>query len=251
MKRPESIVAEIRRFCRSNASEEVVRKGARYFREGYDAYGVDFPLMLQQRDLLLERYGEALGLDGFLNLGDLLVRNGKYEEGSFAILFIAAFRKSFRPATFRRLGKWLEGGLDNWAHTDFLCGEVLSRFLLEGIIPMDAVASWRHSPSKWKRRAAAVMLVKPMKAAAKAGAPVDTYLEFVAPLMEDKERVVQQGLGWLLREAWKKQPGPVEESLMTWKERCGRTVVQYATERMPAARKADFKRLKTSPRKPR
>ena len=31
---------DIREFCRANADEAVIKKHSRYFKEGYDAYGV-------------------------------------------------------------------------------------------------------------------------------------------------------------------------------------------------------------------
>ncbi|MBM3746002.1 MAG: DNA alkylation repair protein, partial [Acidobacteria bacterium] len=69
-------------------------------------------------------------------------------------------------------------------------------------------------------------------------------LEFLRPLMRDAEKVVQQGLGWFLREAWKKQPEPVEAFLLEFKDTAPRIIFQYATEKMTAARKERFRRAK-------
>ena len=60
--------------------------------------------------------------------------------------------------------------------------------------------------------------------------------------MEDKEEDVQKGLGTLLREIWKKQPETAEEFLLKWKDKCGRKIIQYATEKMPKERRAKFKK---------
>jgi len=67
-------------------------------------------------------------------------------------------------------------------------------------------------------------------------------LAFVRPLMTDPERVVHQGMGWFLRELWKKEPKPVEAFLLEWKDTAPRLIFQYATEKMTAAQKARFKR---------
>ena len=63
--------------------------------------------------------------------------------------------------------------------------------------------------------------------------------------MLDPERVVQQGLGWFLREAWKKTPAPVEAYLTGWKDTAPRLIFQYATEKMSAADRARFRRAKS------
>ncbi len=36
---------------------------------------------------------------------------------------------------------------------------------------------------------------------------IPELLAFIDPLMGDGEKVVHQGLGWFLREAWKRDPG--------------------------------------------
>ncbi len=231
---------EIREFCRRNADPAIVLKYGRYFQEGYDAYGMDQKKMEAQRDQWLARCGPELGLAGFLDLGDRLVATGKYEEASYAVWFVAACREEFAPETLERLAGWLDRGIVNWAHTDFLCGEVLGDFLLRGIVPLEAFAAWREAPSKWRRRALPVLLIKPLKK----GRPVSELLPFVEPLVSDGERVVHQGLGWFLREAWKKDPAPVEDFLLRWKDSCARLIVQYATEKMTVDQKARFRRAK-------
>jgi len=233
-------LAEIRKFCRNNADQARVRKYARFFTEGYDAYGVDPKLMERQRDLWLRDFGKQLDLEGFLKLGDALVTSGKYEEAVYAIWFAAAFRDQFTPATFERVGRWLDDGFRNWAHVDVFCGEVSSHCITKRIVSPDAMSDWRAAKSKWKRRAVPVTLIDALKI----DVPIDTLLAFIVPMMLDGDKPVQQGLGWFLREAWKKHPSAAEKFLMTWKDRCGRLIVQYASEKMSAAKKAKFKKRK-------
>ena len=242
MNRTAARAAEIRAYCEAHADPALVAKYYRYFKEGYDAYGVSQPLFEAGRDRFLAGWREELGLAGFLELGDLLVRDGKYEMGSFAISFLTAFLEEFTPATFRHLGQWLAVGIGNWAHCDYLCGEVLSPCLLRGVVPTEAMAGWRVAPSRWQRRAVPVALIKPFK---KTGA-IEPALAFIEPMMGDAERVVHQGLGWMLREAWKKKPEPVEAFLMQWKDTAARLIFQYATEKMAPERKRLFRRAPKS-----
>jgi hypothetical protein len=60
-------------------------------------------------------------------------------------------------------------------------------------------------------------------------------------MMLDGERVVHQGLGWFLREAWKRDAATVEPFLLEFKDTAARLIFQYATERMTAGDKARFK----------
>jgi 3-methyladenine DNA glycosylase AlkD len=237
----DSKLREIRRFCRDHADEARVRKYARFFVEGYDAYGLDQQTMEKQRDQWLRAWEPELGLDGLLGLGERLIGSGKYEEASFAVWFAIALKDRFTAATVDRLGRWLETGICNWAHTDVFSGQVLAVLLQRKIVPMD---DWRTSKSKWMRRAVPVSLIEPVKR----GLPAAGLLKFIAPMMLDPEKVVQQGLGWLLRETWKLHPEPVEKLLLNCKDTCPRLIVQYATEKMTPAQKAKFKKSSPTPK---
>ena len=233
-------LAEIRAFCQANADAGQVARYARYFKEGYDAFGVHPDVWEAQKDAWVAAWRASLGLEGFLDLGDRLVRTGKFEEGSLAIYFVLPFRDEFTPETFDRLGVWLDAGLHNWAHADTLCGALLAQFLEDRIVPMTRMAPWRSASSKWMRRAVPVACLGLLDQAGK----VPALLRFIRPMMQDPERVVQQGLGWFLREAWKVGPAVVEPFLFEWKDSAPRLIYQYATEKMTPSRKSRFRRSK-------
>ncbi|MCE5306322.1 MAG: DNA alkylation repair protein [Acidobacteriales bacterium] len=231
------LVKEIEAFCVEHASAANVAKYSRYFKEGYQAYGVDFEETHAYKKTLLEAHAE-LGLAGFLDLGDLLFRNPNYEMGSFAIILTAAYRDRIGPKEFQRVGKWLDEGVRNWAHCDVLSGELTGWCLAQGSVKIDELGKWRSSPARFKRRAVPVSLLSLLKTV-KNGAPL---LEFIRPMMLDEERVVHQGLGWFLREAWKKQPKVVEPFLAEFKDTAARLIFQYATEKMTPEQKARYRR---------
>lgn len=243
MDQASALASEIRAFCAAHADPKQAARYARYFKEGYDAWGLigaKHPFWNQKQEEWLERY-RGLRLRGFLKLGELLFASGKYEEGALATRFLARLRNQLDPKTFEKLGKWFQAGIGNWAHTDVLCGEVIAPLLESGQIQLQALAPWRQSKLKYQRRAVPVAMLGLLKAQQ----DLRPLLEFIRPLMMDPERVVQQGLGWFLREAWKKQLRPVETFLLEWRDQAPRLIFQYATEKMPAPARARFRRQKT------
>jgi 3-methyladenine DNA glycosylase AlkD len=232
-----SLATEIRAFCSAHGDPDVVARYARYFREGYDAFGLPRDVYEKQRETWLQRYGQELGLAGFLELGDYLIKTGKYEEASYAISFLIPFKKEWTRATFHHVGEWLDGGVCNWAHSDILCGELLSPCLATGLVKVSDMKEWRTAESRWKRRAVPVTLLAFKKDPQK----IPGLLTFIRPMMMDEERVVHQGLGWFLREAWKVNPRAVEPFLMAWKNKSARLIFQYATEKMSPKQKARFR----------
>jgi 3-methyladenine DNA glycosylase AlkD len=231
---------EIRAFCEKNRNPEIAKKYSRYFTEGYDAYGVDPKLFESQRDKWLEEWKKDFSFENFLLLGDKLIASGKYEEASFAVGFVYLQKEEFKPETFDRLGDWLENKIVNWAHTDVLSGQALSHFIANKIVDLESLKAWTEASSKWKRRAVPVTLVDVLGA----DISLEALFKTIEPLMQDEDKFVQKGLGWFLREAWKLQPGKAEDFLLKWKDSCGRTIVQYATEKMDKERKSRFKRVK-------
>jgi len=234
----EEIVKNIRDYCIANSNPELVKKYSRYFKEGYDAYGLNSEQMQTKTASLLSEY--KLSAKQVLELGNILFQSGKYEEGTFAIVLLQKLKKELPSETLNGIGKWYENGIDNWAHNDVICSELISPLLIKGIVSVDDLSAWRSSAFRFKRRAVPVSLIK----LAKTSKNIPELLAFIESMMKDDERVVHQGLGWFLREAWKIDPEPVEAFLLKWKDISARLIFQYATEKMTKENKERFRKSK-------
>ena len=71
---------------------------------------------------------------------------------------------------------------------------------------------------------------------------VTQALQASRKLILDPERVVHQGVGWLLRETWKNSPRKVEDFLYKWKDQAPRLIIQYATEKIDKEKRKRFRR---------
>ncbi|MBN2773704.1 MAG: DNA alkylation repair protein [Prolixibacteraceae bacterium] len=240
MDKLESKHKEVIEFYIKNADENEVKKLSRYFKEGLDAYGIDKDKDEKQRQKWLSEWKKEMTIEDYLDFGDRLVATGKYEEAHCASHFILSKKNEFSVETFERIGRWLENGIQNWANTDVLCMLVLSEFVFNNIVEPNDFTSWTESHSKWKRRAVPVTFVEIIKK----GHDPEPVLSVIEKLMEDDEEDVQKGLGTLLREIWKKQPEIAEPFLLKWKDKCGRKIIHYATEKMDQDKKIFFKKTK-------
>ncbi len=52
-------------------------------------------------------------------------------------------------------------------------------------------------------------------------------------LMEDRDDMVQKGVGWLLKEASKVHPHEVHDYLVKWRPNTTGLVLRYASEKLP------------------
>lgn len=229
---------EIQSYCKANASEAIVKKYSRYFKEGFDAYGLSSEQIRDKANLILS--DKKVNLKLVLSTSKLLVKSGKYEETSFAIVLLKGFSKQFNADTFKEIGKWFEIGIINWGHTDGICFYLISQFFERKIVTLKALSGWRIAKNKFQRRAVPVAMITLLKS----NKNFSALFSFINPLMMDPERVVHQGLGWFLREAWKLKRKETESFLLKWKNKAPRLIFQYATEKMTPEEKKCFKRDK-------
>jgi len=233
---------EIRNYCRANADEAVIKKYSRYFKEGYDAYGLSREKYEEKVNSLLN--DDRINMKLVLSASRHLVKSGKYEETSFAIRLLNEFSEQFTAATFKEIEKWFEIGIINWGHTDVICGMLISKFFEKNIIYLESLSGWRTANNKYQRRAVPVSMIELLKSTNDYG-PLFVFIE---PLMLDSERMVHQGLGWFLREAWKLKRKETETFLLKWKNDAARVIFQYATEKMTPEQKKRFKKEKKGTR---
>lgn len=235
----DSKIKEIREFFKLNSNPKIISKYSKYFKEGYDGYGIDKDLIEKQIEIWKTNWKNEMTLDNYLALGDELQR-GRYDEKNLAIVVLQTQREYFTKETFIRIGKWFDYGINNWATTDVLCMFLLSSFIYDRIIELDDLKAWNDSESEWKRRAVPVTLIELIKK----GLKPKEAIAVIEPLMLDKSKYVQKGIGTLLRGLWKKYPKEIEEFLLKWKDNCGRLIIQYSTEKMDIEYRKKFKKNK-------
>ena len=228
----------IKDFCIKNADEEIVATYSRYFKDGFDGYGL-------QKDLIPNKVKELRAeswctIDLVYDLSRLLVPEEKFELPSFAMSLLNEFSKEFDSKTFQEIESWFLIGINNWAHTDGIVQLFFPTLWKKEIIKLNDLSSWRNAENKFQRRCVPVAMIKLLKH----NTDYKMMFEFIDPMMMDAEREVHQGLGWFLRECWKKDRKLTEKFLMKWKNDCARLIIQYATEKMSKEERLAFRKDK-------
>ncbi|MBP6977740.1 MAG: DNA alkylation repair protein [Bacteroidales bacterium] len=234
----ENLLKEIILYCQQHADADIVKKYSRYFKGGYQAYGLTSELLNGKVEEIINK--PDLTLDLVIKTSRLLVTRPEYEMTSFAVLLIRNFKKEFKRSTFDVIQEWFETGIHNWAHCDVICGEIFPIFYSGSLITYQDLAHWKTAPNKFQRRAVPVSMIKLLKTQPR----FTDFFRFIDSMMMDKDREVHQGLGWFLREAWKLNNADTEAFLMKWKDTAPRLIFQYATEKMTPEAKARFRKEK-------
>ena len=229
---------DIQKYCRRHADKKQVEKYAKFFTEGFDAYGLSKEAFENKVNSLINE--DKISMRLVLSTSKLLVKSGKYEETNFAICLLKEFTDQFDEKTLTHIEQWFKIGIVNWAHCDIFCGHLMTPLFEKKLIKLDDLSEWRTSENKYQRRAVPVAMLALLKTQ-KTYKPL---FMFIKPLMMDSEKKVQQGLGWFLREAWKIKRKDTETFLLKWKNEAPRTIFQYSTEKMTADEKKRFRKEK-------
>jgi len=95
---------------------------------------------------------------------------------------------------------WIER-VDNWEIADSASLWVVGRAIIKEPCLAKKMVSWSKSKNKWERRMSAVSL----SVLCRKNKICDEVYQVIENLISDSEREVQMAVGWLIREAGKKQ----------------------------------------------
>jgi len=229
MKPPAYIAAHIRRVLQDGGSAPHAEGVQRFFKEEVASRGW-YTAELRQvaarfRRVLLKEHG----LQYLLAVADQLFRGDVLEEKVMAVLLLEKSVDQFGRKEFRLFEGWLER-VSSWADHDALAHYLIAPMLVAEPARARAVFGWARSRNRWRRRAAAVALIR--------GARRKLFAAEIARLtkimLHDDDDMVQKGLGWLLREYAKADARGALPLLMNIRERAPRLVIRTACETLPA-----------------
>jgi len=151
---------------------------------------------------------------------------GSYlEEKALAVTMLQPSLGRFGSTEFRRFETWL-GQVSSWADHDALVMYLIGPMLVSDPRRVRRPLRWVSSPSRWRRRAAAVSLIHGIRR----GLFATEAIEVTERLIADRDDMVQKGLGWLLREWAKHDPDAAMPVLMVIRGRASRLVLRTACE---------------------
>jgi 3-methyladenine DNA glycosylase AlkD len=209
---------------------------ARFFKTGPGEYGEGdrFLGLTVPQIRRLARAHRALPLAGTLAVALALLASEWHEERLLALLLLAdaharaqdpAERRAIHDAYLARIGR-----VNNWDLVDASAPYIVGPHVApDDLALLERLAA---SPSLWERRIAMVATQHHIRTG-----DVRPALHVAGRLLDDREDLLHKATGWMLREAWKRDPAAVEAFVRRHHARLPRTALRYAIERFPAARR--------------
>ncbi|MFB3916695.1 MAG: DNA alkylation repair protein [Terriglobales bacterium] len=225
MKSPAHIAAHVRRLLRDGGSAPHSEEVQRFFKEEIKSRGWYTAELRKVAVRVRRAILNNAGFDFLLAVADRLFRGRVLEEKVFAVYLLEKSIEQFGVREFKLLESWLDRA-SSWADHDALVYFLISPMIAAEPKRFSQVFRWAKSPDRWHRRAACVGLIR----AARRHIMMEDIVRLSNFLLRDEDDMVQKGLGWLLRETVKANPGPGLSYLISIRDRAPRRVLRTACE---------------------
>ena len=121
--------------------------------------------------------------------------------------------------------------LNNWDLVDLTCYKILGPWLADRSL----LYEWAHSGRLWRQRVAIVTCMHPVRR----GDFADAFA-IADILLDHPHDLIHKAVGWILREAGKRDEEALTAYLLPRYRRMPRTMLRYAIERFPEQKRQQF-----------
>lgn len=234
-KDPTYIANHLRQVLINGASAPHTEEVQRFFKDEIQSRG----WYTNELRKLARRFTKVIkgdaGLEYLVKIADELFQGDVLEEKVLAVQLLETSVGECTEAHFALFESWLDR-VSTWADHDALASYLIGPMVAAKPKRAVTVLAWSQSTSRWHRRASAVSLIR----GARSQKFEKEITKVTRTLLQDKDDMVQKGLGWLLREAAKYNPDFTVPLLMKIREDSPRLVLRTACETLPAATKTQI-----------
>jgi 3-methyladenine DNA glycosylase AlkD len=232
----QDLIKELKKYAspaRQKSNQWFFKTGPGQYGEGDQFMGVRVPhIRLVAKEFLDLSFVEIAKL----------IKSPIHEIRLVAIVVLVEKNKLARKAEDKILQKKIldfylkhRGQVNNWDLVDLSVHYILGQAILDGIQSKQILYKYAKSNNLWERRMSIVctwIFIREGK--------LDDCLKLSKVLLQDKEDLMHKAVGWMLREAWKKDSVRVEKFLISNYAYLPRTTLRYAIERIEETKRKKF-----------
>ncbi len=176
----------------------------------------------------LYRNLEDKNIDHVLMLCEALLEEREWALGIIAYDWAFRVRNQYTDDTFFTFENWLKKYVKDWGDCDDFCTHAFGELLSQNNDLFEHVIKWTEHPDFAVRRAAAVILIYPIKH--NKYDQINPYI-ISDTLLNDEHYLVLKGYGWMLKVLSESEPERVYTYLFKNKETMPRLSYRYALEK--------------------
>jgi 3-methyladenine DNA glycosylase AlkD len=128
--------------------------------------------------------------------------------------------------------------VNNWDLVDLTAYYILGQAIVDGAYRLEILNDLSSSPVLWDRRIAIISTMAFIR-----NGEIEPTLSLTHKLLDNKEDLMHKAVGWMLREAWKRDNDKVEAFIIDNYNQMPRTALRYAIEKMEESKRKKFLNL--------
>ena len=194
--------------------------------------GLKIPLVGQVVKLVFKE--NKISKDLGFQVAEQLFAGPSYEDSIAGYKLLELFKNEFVPADLIFFKRLIKNYVNEWAHCDSFCINVIGPFLFKNQQIIPQLLTWSQDKKMWVRRASAVCTTKLMNL----GWWDQKIVYTVAKrLINEPDNFIQKAVGWQLKVRGQTHPDEVIDFLLPYKNKVPRLVLRYAMEKVAADKK--------------
>ena len=239
---PEAAAAQVVAALLLLADPERAVQASKYLKSDLDFLGVSVPgvrAVVTDAD----RARPGLGRDETLAWARALWRERVHERRIAAIEVLRRHVRRLRPADLADVEAWVREA-HGWAYVDPLAGDIAGPIALVHPDAWLRIDAWATDEDFWIRRSALLTLLPGIR---RGGFDHERFERYATPMLTEREFFIRKAIGWVLREAAKKDPAYVAAWTRDHLDQMSGVTFREAVRRLPTEQAA---RLQVVYRKP-
>jgi 3-methyladenine DNA glycosylase AlkD len=226
----------VQQKLRTLASPERKKQNEYFFKTGKAGYA-EHDIFIGVRLPDIRKVAKEFTESTFQNIKGLLASKIHEERLCALIILVNQYKHSDVVQRKKISDFYLQNKkhINNWDLVDVSAHYILGQYILDNPTERGILKTLALSKSLWDRRIAMVSTWIMIRAG-----NISETLFLAKILLKDKEDLMHKAVGWMLREAWKKEPEQVENFLKEYYQDVPRTTLRYAIERMEEGKRKRF-----------
>jgi 3-methyladenine DNA glycosylase AlkD len=220
---------------RKLANEEIAKHSLRFFKTGKGEYGygdIFLGVRAPKIRLIAKKYIDISIVDM-----KILIQS-KYHEERFLglIILVNKYSKTKDKKTKNQLYKIYISSfkyINNWDLVDVTCPHVIGKHLIDK--DRSILYKWSKSDDLWTKRIAIVSTFSFIRQN-----DLEDTFKIAEILLQDKHDLIHKAVGWMLREAGKRDLEKEEIFLKKYYRDMPRTMLRYAIEKFPESKRQAY-----------
>jgi len=215
------------------ADPERAVQASRYLKSDLHFLGVSVP-GIRAVVTAADRSRPGLGRPEALAWASALWREPVHERRIAAIEVVRRHVRLLRPADLAGLEAWVREA-HGWAYVDPLAADIAGPVALLHPDAWPLIDAWATDEDFWIRRSALLTLLPGIR---RGGLERERFERYATPMLTEKEFFIRKAIGWVLREAAKKDPAYVAEWTLSHLDQMSGVTFREAVRRLPAEQAA-------------